>query len=135
MGQVYGAAASDDAVAAIVADVGRITGGGDGDGGGDGRSPTDALITGQVDVVASEQDVVPRASIARVVVAIDFGGGLDRVEQVGLVTIFPVVVVDDLVVGSGYQADGRADVTSLQVIGVGVIIDGEERSPDVLFVT
>ncbi len=106
MGQIHRPSAGDDAVAAIVAEIGRIARRVNGYVAGDGCRAGDVLVTGQVDVVAGEQDVASCSSVAYIAVAIDLSGVLGGVEQVSLVAILPVVVVDYLVVGGGYQADG-----------------------------
>ncbi len=95
--QVDGAAAADDTIAPIVAHVSGIAGV-DRHVAGDRVGSGDVLVAGEVDLVAGHQDVGAFAE--------DEGRALPGFEQVCFVTVLPVIVVDDLVIGGGDEADG-----------------------------
>jgi|GEM_PF-6559563 len=91
--------AGDEFVFAVVLDVGRVSGY------GKGGEIGDDLAGGQDIVRGGGTGRTPGATIGDIAVAPDFGGGLNRVVDIGFIAVLPVVVGDGATRGQRHNAD------------------------------
>ncbi len=130
MGQGHGASTGEDVIPAVVAEIGRIALGIHGYVAGEVRFTGEILIAGQIDVVASIEDIITTTAIFGIAVAINLRGALNRMDQIGLIAVLPMVIVDHLIICRGNQADGRADLT----VHFMIILDRAKGPPDVFLI-